>query len=65
MDSMELGEYIIIKKTQFSKYKKAYDQNEKKKEYAKEYSRKWCKKNSLLEQDLTEDQLQFILDHTS
>jgi len=47
----EMGEYLIIKKTDFEKYKNAYDKYEQKKESARNYMRKKYNEEKLRKQN--------------
>lgn len=69
MNFNESGEYIIVKKTEFKNYIKAYNDYELKKEYARNYSNKNYAKMKIEKQKLKEiqdeEEFLFHLEHTS
>jgi hypothetical protein len=73
MNYKEMGEYVIIKKTEFEKLQKVQKQYENKKEFSRNYMRAKYAKQKLEKEkqkesdsiDLTEEELLFHLEHTS
>lgn len=68
-----INDLVVIKKDQFDKYKKAYDKNEQKKEYARNHMRAKYQEKKLgkirdseeLEEMFIEEDILFQLEHVS